>query len=232
MLHAFPCRGFARNVRKEDRLVNVTVEKVRRQAGFVGETARRIAREPALGRELPRLLATGGRSTMRLRLPWLPFRLIDELEAVIRPGSRVFEYGGGGSTLWFLDRGAVVVTVEHHPEWAALLGRSIDSGNWTLLERSVAPSVARGYASYADAISTYPDEWFDVVVVDGRARRRCVARALPKIKPSGLLLVDDVNREKYADAVGNVGWPRMDVVGLAPAKLSLGHTAVLTRPRA
>jgi hypothetical protein len=209
--------------------VKVTAEMLRRQAGFVLETVRRIAHEPALGREFPRLLATGARGTIRLRLPWLPFRLIDELEAVVSSGSRVFEYGGGGSTLWFLDRGAVVATVEHHQGWAAVLQRSIGSDDWTLL----APSLADGSAEYVDAISSYPDDWFDVVVVDGRARARCVARALPKVKPGGLLLVDDIHRKKYAArAVRDAGWPRRDVIGFAPAKLSLGCTAVLTRPQA
>ena len=206
--------------------MKVTAEKVLRQAGFVRETARRIAHEPALGRDLPRLLATRGRGTMRLRLPWLPFRVIDELECVVGPGSRVFEYGGGGSTLWFLDRGAVVVTVEHQPKWTAVLERSIASDNWKLLTRSLAD----GYAHYANAILSYPDDWFDVVVVDGRARPRCVARSRSKVKPGGLLLVDDVDRRRYADAVRNVDWPRRDVIGLAPAKISLAHTAVLTRP--
>ena len=99
-------------------LMPVTGEMVRTQLRLAGRSAKVLARHPRLGKELPRLAATRGRSTMRLRLPWLPFRLIDELAAVIGPGSRVFEYGGGGSTLWFLDRGAEVVTVEHHEGWA------------------------------------------------------------------------------------------------------------------
>lgn len=215
-------------VNKREKPLKLTAEMLRRQAGFALATVRCIAHEPALGREFPRLLATGGRGTMRLRLPWLPFRLIEELEAVVCAGSRVFEYGGGGSTLWFLDRGAIVVTVEHHRGWAADLERSIDSHNWTLLARSV----ANGPAEYVDAVSSYPDDWFDVVVVDGRARGRCIARALPKVKPGGLLLVDDIHRKKHAaNAVRDVEWPRRDVIGFAPAKLSLGYTAVLTRPR-
>ena len=201
---------------------------LRRQAGFVYETAGRIIHEPRLGREFPRFLATGGRGAMRLRLPWLPFRLIDELEAIVGSGTRVFEYGGGGSTLWFLDRGAALVTVEHDERWAAVLERSVNSGDWTLLR----PAIADGYAEYAGAISSFPDGWFDVVVIDGRARARCAVRAMPKVKPAGLLLIDDINRKKHTRAVKAVPWPRRDVIGFAPGKLSLGYTAVLTRPRA
>ena len=207
--------------------MTVSAETLRRQAGFAVETVRHVAREPALARDFPRLLRTAGRGTMHLRLPWLPFRLIDDLEAVVGPGSRVFEYGGGGSTLWFVDRGAVVVTVEHDPGWAADLERSITSGDWTLLVRSIAD----GYDHYAGAISSYPDDSFDVVLVDGRARGRSVKRSLPKIVSGGLLVVDDIHQiERAAEAVKGVEWPRRDVVGFAPAKIALGHTAVLTKP--
>ena len=150
----------------------VTGEMVRTQLRLAGRSAKVLARHPGVGRELPRLAATRGRSTMRLRLPWLPFRLIDELAAVIGPGSRVFEYGGGGSTLWFLDRGAEVVTVEHHEGWADQLEQAISSPAWTLLRRSTDDH----YAAYVAAIDEQPDDSLDLVVVDGRERAAC-ARA-------------------------------------------------------
>jgi hypothetical protein len=209
--------------------VKVTREMLARQSRLIGRSARVLAREPSLGRELPRLVATRGRSTMALGLPWLPFRLVDELAARVGPGSRVFEYGGGGSTLWFLGRGATVVTVEHHPEWAAELRRRITSDRWTLLERSADDA----FADYVRAIEEYPDGSLDVVVVDGRERARCAAAAAAKVAPGGLLLVDDIDRERYHAAVAAIaadGWERRDVVGFAPAKPSLAYTAVLTRP--
>ncbi|WP_205474716.1 class I SAM-dependent methyltransferase [Nocardioides sp. SYSU D00038] len=210
--------------------MRITPEMLARQARYAGRSARRIAGEPALARDLPRLLATRGRGTMALRLPWLPFRLIDELGTVVGPGTRVFEYGGGGSTLWFLDRGATVVTCEHHPGWADELARVVGGSwaadRWTLLRRSDADA----YAAYVAAIDAYPDLHFDVVVVDGRERARCATAALPKVAPDGLLLVDDVDRERYRAALDATGWTRRDIVGFAPAKPTLAYTAVLTRP--
>ena len=204
----------------------VTGAMVRHQLRLAGRSAKVLARHPTTARELPRLAATRGHSTMRLRLPWLPFRLIDELAEVVGPGTRVFEFGGGGSTLWFLDRGAEVVTVEHHDGWADELAQSIDTRAWTLLRR---PATEQ-YAAYVAAIEDYPDDSFDVVVVDGRERARCAAAATTKVRPGGLLLVDDVDRERYHDALAAVGWPRHDVVGFAPAKPTLAYTAVFRRP--
>lgn len=206
--------------------MKVTGPMLRHQAGLAARSAARLARHPGEGRELGRLLATRGRGTMELRLPWLPFRLIDELAVRLGPGSRVLEYGGGGSTLWFLDRGASVVTVEHHAEWAQLLRDHVTGGDWTLLERSA----DRDYAAYVSAVDDYPDDHFDVVLVDGRERGRCALAARTKVRPGGLLVFDDVDRPRYARAIEAVGFPRRDVVGFAPAKPTLAYTAVLQRP--
>ena len=86
------------------------------------------------------------------------------------------------------------------------------------------------YAAYVAAIDEQPDDSLDLVVVDGRERARCAARATAKVRPGGLLLVDDIDRERYHAAVDAIGWPRRDVVGFAPAKPTLAYTAVLTRP--
>jgi hypothetical protein len=204
----------------------VTSEMVRTQLRLAGRSAKMIVRHPSTARALPRLAATRGRGTMQLRLPWLPFRLIDDLAGVIGPGSRVFEYGGGGSTLWFLDRGAEVVTVEHHDGWAGHLEQAIDSPAWTLLRRTPDDD----YAAYVAAIDDQADASLDLVVVDGRERARCAAKAVPKVRPGGYLLVDDIDRERYHAAVDAIGWPRRDVVGFAPAKPTLAYTAVLRRP--
>ena len=97
---------------------------------------------------------------------------------------------------------------------------------WTLAERSADDD----YAAYVAAIEEHPDDSFDVVVVDGRERARCLTAACPRCGPAGCLIVDDVDRERYHAAIDATGWPRRDVVGFAPAKPSLAYTAVLTRP--
>lgn len=204
-----------------------TWKQVRHQARLMGRSAAELAREPAKGRELGRLIATRGRSTSRLRLPWLPFRLIDELADVVGPGARVFEFGGGGSTLWFLDRGCEVVTVEHVPAWSERLAGLVISDRWELLDRGADD----GYDAYVAAIADYPEDFFDVVVVDGRERVRCAYAAMPRVRPGGWLVVDDVDRERYSAGLASIPWPRRDVVGFAPGKPTLAYTAVLTRPR-
>ena len=204
----------------------ITAAQLRHQAWLMGRSARHLVGHPRDGREVGRLVRAGVRSTVTLRLPWLPFRLIDTLEERLAPGMRVFEFGGGGSTLWFLDLGLEVVTAEHDTEWSHILEKTASSPSWTLLVRPLDD----GGTAYVDAIDAYPDGHFDLVVVDGRHRARCVAAALTKVRPGGMLVVDDVDRERYAAALDAVPWPRADVIGFAPAKPSLSYTSLLVRP--
>lgn len=203
-----------------------TWQQTKHQFRLLRRSLHEVVRNPDRGRELDRLLATWGRSTSRLRLPWLPFRLIDELSEWLTPTTRVFEFGGGGSTLWFLDRGCEVVTVEHAGAWSERLASLVTSSRWELLERSP----EGGFDDYVDSVLAYPEASFDLVVVDGRERVRCAHAALSRVRPGGWLIVDDVDRERYSAGLASIPWPRRDVIGFAPAKPSLAYTAVFTRP--
>ncbi len=186
-----------------------------------------LVRRPAYARDFSRMLRTLGKATLDLRQAWLPFALTDELGAAATKKSAVFEFGGGGSTAWFADRFGRVTTVEHHREWFSMLeSRLGGTSNVTLLYRSSADD----YEMYVGSIDAFPDDSFDLVVVDGRERVRCFARAVAKVKPGGSLLLDDADRKRYRDAFDLVDWPRRVVRGFAPSKPTLAHTAVFTRP--
>ena len=207
----------------------ITMEGVWSVIRSAGLSLAWLVRRPHLAHDFPRTLRTLGRGTLALREAWLPYGLTDTLRDRIGPGTRVFEYGGGGSTAWFADLGAEVTTVEHHPEWVAHLTEQFrDDEHVDLVQRSDADA----YADYVSAIDDYPDASFDVVVVDGRERVRCFEHSVAKVRPGGVLILDDVDRTRYAPAFEVVDWPREVVHGFAPCKPTMGHTAVFTRPAA
>ncbi len=47
---------------------------------------------------------------------------------------------------------------------------------------------------YADAIAGFPPKSFDWILVDGMVRLTCFRNALDKLKPGGLLILDNANR--------------------------------------
>jgi hypothetical protein len=167
---------------------------------------------------------THGKSSLDYRLPWFTFQAIDKTDAYLEPGMKIFEFGGGGSTLFFLDRGCEVHTVEHHAQWFADIEKFVnkepykDKWHGYLLEPASGnivpnPSFADpthyhskdadyqevNFKAYASRIDTFANEHFDLVLVDGRVRPACVYHAVSKIKKGGYLVVDNTEREYYTD---------------------------------
>jgi predicted O-methyltransferase YrrM len=198
---------------------------ISKQARQVVTVARVIGRQPREATNVARLLRTRKRSTLDVRLPWLPFAVIDVLEERVDRESRIFEYGGGGSTAWFADRAGEVVTVEHDEGWHKALVEAMSPRS------NVNIVWAAELRDYAATIDRYDEQLFDVVVVDGRERIACIEHAMRWVNPGGLLILDDSARPKYAKADALLqGWPKRDYFGLVPCKDQPGDTTIWTRP--
>jgi predicted O-methyltransferase YrrM len=182
------------------------------------------------------------RSPLADATPWLTFRAIRWLASNIDPTMRVFEYGSGGSTLFFASRVRELVSVEHDAEWHARTSEALDAAsvrNCTYLLRPPTPQVDVRFASsdaayegldfadYVNAIGDYTDASFDLVVVDGRARPDCVRAALGKVKPGGLLLLDNSERPLYRAATEALApHERLDFPGIAPYSTDVTQTTI------
>lgn len=57
------------------------------------------------------------------------------------------------------------------------------------------------FEEYVKSIEEYPDESFDLVLVDGRHRSFCIPHAIPKVRPGGYLMLDNSDRRGYRDAI-------------------------------
>src|SRR5690349_1289947 len=52
--------------------------------------------------------------------PWFAPGAVERLEGVVATEAKVFEWGAGASTLWFLSRGCKVVSFETDRSWIEL----------------------------------------------------------------------------------------------------------------
>lgn len=173
---------------------------------------------------------------LHLRQPWWTYDIIGWVAEQLPQAPRVFEFGGGGSSLWLLDHGASLTVVEHHPDWASKLRTELPTAE----VRHVPPSrvgqitsvVEPGFFDeYVSTIDGYPDMTFDFVIVDGRARVDCVLHAIPKIRQGGLLLLDDSDRSRYQPAVEALShWCQHTARGLKAASTSPATTSVWLKP--
>ncbi|MFC8732589.1 class I SAM-dependent methyltransferase [Luteimicrobium sp. NPDC057192] len=190
--------------------------------------AGQLARTPSELRNVPRTVRSQG-TPLDVGLPWLAFVVIDRLDEIVGPESSVFEFGGGGSTVWFAERARQVTSIEHDPEWAALLEERF-AATPNVDVRHVA-AAGGSYDEYVASVESFPDDSLDVVLVDGRSRVRCALAAMPKVRPGGFLVLDDSQRKYYGPAHEALApWPHETLQGMAPYKFDFGVTTFWRRP--
>ena len=186
------------------------------------------------------------RTALADEVPWVTYPAIEWLQRFVRPEMSVFEWGSGGSTLFFAARVRSIVSVEHHAEWFDRVSRLLQSRGIANVEfRLIGPddtpppqdrtdpngvdyrSRSRGYknaqfVSYARSIDDYPDGTFDLVLVDGRARMACLAHAIPKVSPGGALLLDNAEYRRYRPVLRRLResslstWEHLNLSGPGP----------------
>jgi len=127
------------------------------------------------------------------------------LEELIEPGFVAFEWGSGSSTLWLGVDMMVdsAVSVEHDGEWYAKNRGRLERYSVPNVELVHVPMTVGDYSdnTYSKHIQQYPDAHFDLVLVDGRNRANCLANAIPHLKPDGLMVLDNSERDQYQWAV-------------------------------
>lgn len=132
--------------------------------------------------------------------PWWAPSAISLLDATLTRDMVAFEWGSGRSTVWLAERVGSLTSIEHIPDWyskvEAMLSQARAAHVDLRLEELPTEAVAFGDAfweetSYTMAAEGCADESLDLVVIDGACRMPCAWRVLSKIKPGGLLLIDD-----------------------------------------
>ena len=131
--------------------------------------------------------------------PWLAEPFIRTLESWDTSTWTVFEWGAGGSTLFFAEKCAQVYSVEHNPEWYL---RVVDEVAARGLTNVVLQHVdtTEDWSAYTSAIDRTGPEQFDLVLVDGRERVACTLAALKGHFARRVLVLDNAARGRYEPA--------------------------------
>jgi len=152
--------------------------------------------------------------------PWIPYVAIEYLTTILQPDWRVFEWGAGGSTIYWALRCAQVTSIEHDPGWYHAVQTAL--GLWASddcydCELKWIPGEAPAY--YLSRDPNHPDNYrrpecpelnyqryaraidgrglFDLVFVDGVARPSCVAHSLASVRPGGWLCLDNSDQAHW-----------------------------------
>ncbi len=134
-----------------------------------------------------------------LRSPVWPLMKPREVEVImdllwrLRP-RRILEWGSGYGTLYFTRRYSEFdawLSVEHSGEWAGRI-RHLNTDSRVEI---VSVETGDGFSDYVDYPATRGP--FDLVLVDGRARRACLDRAPHYLTGRGCLILHDAGRAQY-----------------------------------
>lgn len=139
-------------------------------------------------------------------LPWLTDGALDFLDShifyikvALGRNPRVFEFGAGNSTLYFLSRGCFVNSVEHDADWCEKITEVAACFGYA--DRLTLAQAERPYhQKFAQA-----DQSWDIVLVDGRDRVKCLESVLEHLKSISaarqpILILDNTEHvaDKYA----------------------------------
>ena len=129
---------------------------------------------------------------------WMHEREKAVIEKYLNPDVTMIEWGSGGSTIEFSKKVKKYYSVEHNWDWYIKVKNAIPS-NVSLYYKQVAErpndsvynqSIYAHYSSYLDVVYEI-GEMFDVVLIDGRARRLCALKIIPYLKPNAIVIIHD-----------------------------------------
>ena len=160
-------------------------------------------------------------------LPWYTYPAIHFLEERAKPEWTVFEFGCGHSTLWWARRVQEVFSVEHNHDWADMMAAKAPANARI---RFVELLPGGDYCRAAQMI----DRKFDVIVIDGEDRIRCMNNSLDKLAPGGVFVWDNAERgglEAAFSRLARRGFKRLRLVGHGPMLGRTGDTSIFYKRR-
>ena len=153
-------------------------------------------------------------------VPWFTYPAIDFLDGIVSKEWVVFEWGSGNSTLWWSSRVHTIVAVEDNSNWYDEVSKKLPNN---------AKMLNKEGDDYCKTIAHFPENAFNVIVVDGSQRNRCLKIAIPYLKEDGILIFDNSDGKDYIESsnyLNSLDFYRIDFWGLIPSYLYKNCTTI------
>lgn len=187
------------------------------------------------------------------KVPWINYNALKYLKKIIKKNMIVFEYGSGGSTIFFASKSNFIFSVEHDYDWFVLVNKKISEcgfNNYHIFFEKPCLNefisyksynnpddyissdnnyIHSSFHSYVSKIEEFKDEYFDIIFIDGRARPSCLKHSMTKIKKGGYIFLDNSELENYNIAVNlfsNNNWKKLEFAGPVPYQIGFSSTTV------
>ena len=166
--------------------------------------------------------------------PWTTPASIIFFDKVLHKQMIGLEYGSGRSTIFFANKLNKLISIEHHAEWYNKVEKLLSKSHLSNVEYLLIPEqlatdstedidletrllkfdgseVRDEFINYYIKVNDYADEYFDFVLIDGRARVKCGINAMHKLKKGGIFVLDNSERQRYLPLHTALnGWPKVE----------------------
>lgn len=147
-------------------------------------------------------------SSNRAPIPWFTYPAIEYLEGLDLTQYAVFEFGGGNSTRYWSHRAKSVVAIEQDAQWAAHLKTRL---------------LSNAQVWHVSSLDEYPtsilstDERYDLIIIDGARRFECAQAAPDRLRPGGVIILDDADDHvEAAQVLREANLIEVDFAGFSP----------------
>ena len=132
--------------------------------------------------------------------PWLAQTAIIVLSSWLKPTDVGFEWGAGRSTIWLARKVHHLTSVEHDMKWYQVVKEELEKARITNVNLVLCKIDGGKESEYVRAMDSYPPNSLDFVLIDGRLRHHCLDTAIDKLRPGGLVILDNANRYFPSDS--------------------------------
>jgi hypothetical protein len=146
-------------------------------------------------------LTTGpltSRTPLQLGVPWFSTAAIEFLDSFVTPSMDVFEYGSGGSTVYFARRCSTVISTEDDSDWLRMVEGEVADRGLKNVALQYRPFNFKNTEQFecSEYLRSIPHRKFDIIVVDGMeggvtVRPACFQYAEGFVSEGGIIIVDD-----------------------------------------
>jgi predicted O-methyltransferase YrrM len=163
--------------------------------------------------------------------PWIVPAAIGWLRRRIRRDWSVLELGSGRSTVWFARRAGTVLSFEDNEYWYPQTKSRLEKTGLSNVDLRLRP-----VEELPGEVASLSDASFDLVVIDFLeaptvTRIDAIKPAMGKVRPGGLLLLDDSDRPGYAEAFDLLAdWRFRRFTGVKDEWPEACETGVFRRP--
>lgn len=159
-------------------------------------------------------------------LPLYTYPAIEYLNSLDFKNKKIFEFGSGNSTLFWIEKGAIVTCVENSKNWFESLKTSIP-------DPQKHQFIFANKEDYFNAI-TQNNEQYDVIIIDGSQNRlECSKKAVKQVTENGLIILENSdwfeNSAKFIR--DSLNFIQIDFYGFKPSKCNSSVTSFFISPK-